>query len=178
MTLMDATTAKVPLRERVNLRMVVFVAAMLMLVGYPVYLGLESTLTGGIRQQGEYALVDLKAMSTFPFDSTNGTIEDVPDKWRALDGKKVILYGEMWQPQAAAGKLGNFELVYSIANCCFSGPPQIQHFVQASVKPGASQVGYFEGVVKVTGTLRVDVKKTEGKVSSVYQLEVDSVEPT
>jgi len=175
MTLMDATTAKVPLRERVNLRMVVFVAAMLMLVGYPVYLGLESTLTGGIRQQGEYALVDLKAMSTFPFDSTNGTIEDVPDKWRALDGKKVILYGEMWQPQAAAGKLGNFELVYSIANCCFSGPPQIQHFVHSKVVPGKT-VNYYNGLVKVTGTLRVNVKKSGGQVASVYQLDVEDVE--
>src|SRR5688500_16584988 len=113
---MDATTTmRMPLSSRFNLRMVVFWIVMLALVGYPIYLYLDTSLSGGIRQRGEYTQIDLKAMSSFPFDQVAGTIDDVPEIWRKQDGKKVILYGEMWQPQAAAGKLSNFELVYSIA---------------------------------------------------------------
>lgn len=172
------TTVKTPLSQRINVRMLVFWVAVLVLIGYPIYLYLDTTLTGGIRQVGDYTQIDLKAMSTFPFDQTSGKIEDVPEVWRKQSGKKVILYGEMWQPKVAAGQISNFELVYSIAKCCFSGPPQIQHFVQAKVPNGNKQVGYYDGIVKVTGTLHVDVKKSDGKVSSVYQLDVESVEPT
>lgn len=171
---MQAT--KEPLSQRVNVRMIVFWLVMLVLVGYPVYLYVDSTLTGGIRQRGNYTQIDLKAMSSFPFDQTNGVNDDIPQIWRQQSGKKVILYGEMWQPQVASGKISNFELVYSIAKCCFSGPPQIQHFVQAKVVPGQT-VEYYDGLVKVTGTLHVNVVKGDGRVRSVYQLEVEGVDP-
>lgn len=169
------TNMKVPLSQRVNVRMIVFWLVMLALVGFPVYLFLDSTLTGGIRQRGDYTQIDLKAMSNFPFDQINGTQQDVPEIWLKQNGKKVILYGEMWQPQVAAGKISNFELCYSIAKCCFSGPPQIQHFVQAKAAPG-SNVEYYDGLVKVTGTLHVNVIKSAGRIQSIYQLDVESVE--
>ena len=115
-------------------------------------------------------------MSTFAFDQANGTIGDVPEKWRQLDGKKVILYGEMWEPQGAGPTVSDFQLVYSIAKCCFSGPPQIQHFVHSRAMPDA-KLGYYEGTVEVKGVLHVDVKKDQGRVASVYQLDVESIEP-
>jgi hypothetical protein len=169
---------KPPLSERINVRMIVFAAVVLLLVGYPVYVYVESMVTHGVRDVGNgYKQVDLKAMSSFPFDQSNGTIDDIPQIWRDLDGKKVILYGEMWNPTSAGDKLGTFELVYSIAKCCFNGPPQIQHFVQSKVVDDG-KADYYDGLVKVTGTLHVDVKKAGGKVVSVYQLYVDSVEPS
>lgn len=172
-----ASVEKVPLRERINLRMIFFIAFITLLIGYPVYWMVKMQVTGGIEKvAGGYSYVDLKAMSTFTFDQNNGTINDVPQRWRELDGKKVVLHGEMWEPQGAGATVSNFELVYSIAKCCFSGPPQIQHFVHSNAQQGAS-VGYYQGTVEVKGTLHVNVKKDQGRVMSVYQLDVESVEP-
>ena len=168
---------KVPLRERISFRMIFFIAFITLLVGYPVYVLVDMRVSGGVKQLGGgYTYVDLKAMSTFPFDQNNGTLDDVPPKWRELDGKKVVFHGEMWAPQTAGPNVTNFELVYSIAKCCFSGPPQIQHFVHSKVQEGA-KVAFFEGTVEVRGILHLNVKKDQGKVSSVYQLDVESVQP-
>jgi hypothetical protein len=157
--------------------MVFFLLVVLALVGYPVYVFVEAAVTGGIRDRGDYKEVDLKAMSLFHFDQNTGTIDDVPDKWRALDGQKVKVVGEMWQPYSAGNLVGRFELVYSIAKCCFSGPPQIQHFVQCLVSPGKT-VGYHTGPVEVTGTMHVKVTRDEaGKITGVYHMEVESVRP-
>ena len=168
---------KVPLRERFNFRMLFFIGLIAVMVGYPIYVMLDMKLSGGIKAAaGGYTAVDLKTMSSFTFDQANGTIDDVPQKWRALDGKKVILQGEMWSPTGAGSEVESFELVYSIAKCCFSGPPQIQHFVQ-SKSMDASKVGYYEGTVEVRGTLHVNVKKDQGKVTQVFALDVESVKP-
>ncbi len=169
---------KLPLRERFNFRMIFFIAFVLLLVGYPVYWMVKMQVTGGVEKvAGGYTYVDLKAMSTFTFDQANGTIDDVPAKWRALDGQKVKVVGEMWQPYSAGNLVVGFELVYSIAKCCFSGPPQIQHFVQSHVVPGKT-VGYYSGPVEVTGTLRVKVTRDDlGKITGVYHLEVEGVRP-
>ena len=172
-----AAPVHIPLSERINFRMITFAALLLVLVGLPTYWYLDATISGGVKDVGGgYKQVDLKAMSNFIFDQQNGTIEDVPEKWRALDGQKVILYGEMWQPNVAANRISDFELVYSIAKCCFSGPPQVQHFVKANVIEG-KQVGFYDGLVKVTGTLHVNVKKAQGKVERVYELDVEDVTP-
>ena len=109
-------------------------------------------------------------------DQTDGKVTDVPPQWRALDGKRVQLEGEMWAPNSASPKIPTFDLCYSIAKCCFNGPPQVQHFVKSTVVENG-RVPYYSGLVKVTGVLHVDVKKSpEGKVGSVYQLDVERVE--
>lgn len=168
---------RIPLSERINLRLLTFIVAFGLLLGVPIYWYVDEAISGGIRQRADgYLEVNLQAMSSFPFDQVNGTINDVPERWRQLDGKKVILEGEMWAPMSAGGRLSNFELVFSIAKCCFSGPPQIQHFVQATV-PEGRQVGYYPNKVRVRGTLRVDVTREQGRITGVYHLEVESVEP-
>src|SRR4051812_28573199 len=160
---------KVPLSERINVRMIVFFGVIGLLIGYPVYWFVHEQLTGGISDAGGgYKEVDLKAMSLFNFDQSNGKLTDIPQKWRDLDGKKVILYGEMWQPYSANSQVAGFDLCYSIAKCCFSGPPQVQHFVQSKVINGKN-ADYYSGLVKATGTLHVNVKRDAEKVSSVYQ---------
>jgi len=171
-------TARPPLSERINFRLIVFLGVIVLIVGYPVYVLIDSQVTGGIKKlQDGYTQVDLKAMSTFTFDQSDGAITDVPEKWRALNGKPVVLYGEMWQAQNADNELDHFDLCYSIAKCCFNGPPQVQHFVKSKVKAGTKNVGYYDGRVRVAGVLHVNVQKEAGKVASVYQLEVESVEP-
>lgn len=156
--------------------MVLFALVLGFVIGYPVYIYLEATITGGISQRGDLLVVDLKAMSTFEMDQVNATDEDIPRKWRELDGKRVECSGEMWSPYSAGGRLGGFQLCYSIAKCCFNGPPKVQHFVQVTVPEGRS-VDYHQGLVHVTGTLRVGVTRAQGKVQSVYRLEVETVTP-
>jgi hypothetical protein len=176
MTTATTSAPKVPLSERVNIRMIVFAAVVLLLIGTPVYIYLDSTLSGGIHRHGDVAEVDLKAMSNFPFDQTNGTVNDIPKQWRELDGKKIQVTGEIYAPDSASADLDHFDLVYSIAKCCFNGPPQIQHFVHARVKDGGT-VPYLNGLVEVVGVLKVDVKKdpATGKVSQVYAMDVENV---
>src|SRR4030095_7303818 len=100
------------------------------LVGYPIWVMVEQQVTGGIKQaDGGYKDVNLKAMSTFTFDQVNGRLEDVPTKWRELDGQKVILKGEMYNTLGTEQNVDTFVLVYSIAKCCVTSTPQVQHFV-------------------------------------------------
>jgi len=169
------TAVKVPLSQRINFRIIVFLLAILAPIGYVVYIYVDAVVSGGIHNRGDYVEADLKAMSLFPFDQTNGTINDVPKQWRALDGKRVQVVGEMYVRNSAGGEIRNFELVYSIAKCCFSGPPQIQHFVQARGTNGA--LPYYDGLVKCTGTFHVNVKQSEGRITQVYAMDIDRIDP-
>ena len=163
--------ARVPWSQRINFRAVLFGAIVVALVGYPVYLFLDEKITGGVKNRGDYLEVNLQEMSLFPFDQVAGTINDVPAKWRALDGKRVLLTGEMWNPYAA-DETDSFDLCYSIAKCCFNGPPQVQHFVKSK---SATPIPYYQGQVAVLGTLHVDVKSNNGRVAEVYHLDVEKV---
>jgi len=160
-----------------NVRVILFVLVVGAIISAPVYIYLQSTLTRGISAgPGGYLSVDLKSMSTFPFDQNYGKLEDVPAIYRNLDGKKVVLLGEMYVADATGSELKKFDLVYSIQKCCFSGPPQVQHFVKATPvddKP----LPYYGGTVRVKGTLKVDVTNEAGKVTSVYHVAVESIEP-
>ena len=165
------------LRERVNLRVLCFVAIFVALLGWPLYLYLDSTLSGGLKDRGNYFEVDLKAMSDFRFSQTDGSIDDIPKRWRDLNNKTVVLVGEIAPTgQRALGNAEQFDLVYSVQNCCFSGPPQIQHFVKVTVPRDATFVTNG-GAVRVKGTLKVNVTRDPetGAINGVYQVLADGV---
>jgi hypothetical protein len=171
-----------PIWQRINLRMIVFVMVAMSLVAYPVYVYLDSMLSGGIKTVADgYKAVDLKAMSMFEFDPQSSTIDDVPRKWRELDGQKVILYGEQYQPFSAANRIGvdGFDLCYSIAKCCVGGPPKVQHFVHSKLLPGHTADYFYGNLVKATGILHVKVTQDPGTnyVNGIYYMDVQSVEP-
>ncbi|HEX8521712.1 MAG TPA: hypothetical protein VF669_05595 [Tepidisphaeraceae bacterium] len=174
---MEATLTKPPLSQRINWRMIIFFLVIGTMIGYPLYQFVHEAVTGGITSAGNgYTHVELKAMSGFVFDQTAGSINDIPEKWRQLDGKKVIMEGEMWDSRGAGQEVSSFQLCYSIAKCCFSGPPQVQHFVNSRPMEGKS-LNYYSGLVRVKGVLHVNVKKEAGKVQSVFEMDVESVEP-
>src|SRR6185369_15117772 len=96
---------------RINFRLVIFIGVIALMVGYPVYVMVDQQVSGGIKNAGDgYKEVNQKAMSTYTCDQDNGTIKDVPEKWRQLDGQKVILQGEMWQATGAGSEVQNFDL--------------------------------------------------------------------
>jgi hypothetical protein len=176
----NATSIKAPLTERINLRMILFAAIVLFLVGWPIYTFLSETLTHGIHNRGSYKEVDLKAMGFFEFDPTNASLKDVPPQYRALDGQKVQLSGEVFSPNVARGELSEFTLVYSIQKCCYGGPPKVQERVFATVAPGKSVEFTDATYHDVVGTLHVTMKRDEqkGEVVEVYHLDVDSMKPS
>jgi hypothetical protein len=122
-----------------------------------------------------YKSVDLQRMSTFDFDPLDGTVEDVPPQYRALDGQKIVTEGQMWNEMVTGGTTDEFDLVYSIEDCCLSGESKVQHFVQSQMIDGATRM--YDGDVRVRGVLRVDVTRDDSGVTGVYHLDVEEVTP-
>jgi hypothetical protein len=152
------------------------IATLVFLFGYPAYLYVDTLITGGITQRGDLLVVDLKALSSFEMDQDSGTSDDIPQRYRQLDGKRVLLIGQMWDPYSAQdGDIRAFTLVYSISNCCFNGPPKVQHFIQATVPSGHSVEFYPNDFVDVVGTLHVGVESEAGHVRSVYRIDVEKM---
>jgi hypothetical protein len=161
--------------RKITWRTAIMFAAAAFVLAYPIYTVIEQSITHGIHQRGDFLDVDMQAMSNFNFDQARGRDDDIPRPYRDLDGKRVRLFGEMVMPSTAGGFVDQFQLCYSIQNCCFGGPPRVQHFVYAKVLPGRS-VAYTQGLVNVTGTLHVGVERADGQVSSVYRMDVEKVE--
>jgi hypothetical protein len=169
---------KASLLKKINFRVVLLAAIAFLFIGYPFFFWLRDMVGGGIVNHGDYAEVNLKAMSSFDLDQMNGQVTDVPLRFRQLEGKRVALVGQMWQPnQAGDGTLRYFMLCYNRAKCCFVGPPLAQHFVDSFVKPGVAAY-YDDGMVRVWGTLHVHFRRdpTTGVIKAVYACEVDQVD--
>jgi hypothetical protein len=166
--------ARPPLSERLNLRLLVFLAIVAIPFIWVAWLIINPRM---IVKEGDYYFVDLKAMGNFPFDSKRDTIDAVPREVRELDGKKVKFDGEMYAPSAATNDVRDFQLVYSIVECCLGGPPKVQERVFAYVPEGKRVANYTNRQVSVIGTLRVAVKKDGDETVSVFTMDVDEVTP-
>ena len=164
-------------RPGITLRMgllLALVAAPFLYFGYVI---VDQAMHKGVVNRGNYFEVDLKSLGYFPFDAAKDSLEDVPQRWRDLDGKRVALVGEMWTGGTSAPKINAFELVYSIQKCCFGGPPKVQERVFAKVRNGGT-VPYSWQTVRVVGTLHVTAARDEtGQIVRLYELDVDSVDP-
>lgn len=169
---------RVPLRERINLRMIIVGAVFGCLIGYPVYMLVDASINHGVKQMGDVAKVDLKALGNFPFDEVNGTITDVPRQYRELDGKKVLLEGFPYVTKYAGDEAPEFEFVYNVAKCCFGGPPKVQERVFAKARPGQSVPNYHRMFATLEGTLHVKVDKEEGRAKTLYTLDIDKITAT
>jgi hypothetical protein len=163
-----------PWWRRVTWRGLMLVATAAFVFGYPSYIYVYALITGGITRQGDLLKVDMQAMSNFEMDQDSGVTGDIPQRYRQLDGKRVLLTGQMYEPYVADGRIYKFTLCYSITSCCFNGPPKVQHFVQATVLPGRD-VEYSGDLVDVIGTLHVGVHSAAGHVQSVYRMDVERV---
>jgi hypothetical protein len=174
---MTTEVEKVPFSQRINVRMIVFAAVVLFLVGVPIYWYVDSEITGGKKKVGDYFSVDLKALGNFPFNGVDGTIDEVPQKWRELDGQRVELQGFVWAPNEAGDRMTRFELVYNIAKCCFGGPPKVQERVFVKVPGDATVPNLTNSYARVIGTLHVKPTSDGGQVSELYTLSLDKIEP-
>ncbi len=168
-----ARPATRPLGERVNLRLIGFLVLVSLPFLWCLWLILDQRM---IVDRGDYYAVDLKAMGNFPFNDETDTLDAVPSEVLGLDGKKVMFEGEMYAPQATS-QVDEFQLVYSIVECCLDGPPKVQERVFAFAPEGKPVRNYTGRQVTCVGTLRVGVEKIDGKTVSVFTMDVDEVAP-
>ena len=161
-----------PLGERFNFRLIGF----LLVVSLPFVWILWAVLgQRTIVDRGDYFEVDLKAMGNFPFDPVRDTTAVIPKEVLALNGKKVKFDGEMYAPDQASSRVQQFQLVYSIVECCLGGPPKVQERVFAFVPDDKRIRNYTGRQVTVTGTLHIDVKKQGGDTVSLFTMDVEDV---
>ena len=161
---------------KITPQMLLFAGTIVCVLSYPLYVYVESIRHQGIKPMGDVYEVDLMAMTRFDIDQVDADTEDIPQRWRELDGKRVKLKGEMLSPYATGGRLSGFDLVYSIVGCHFSGPPKVQNYVRVTVPPNA-EVNFRPGFVHVIGTLEVGVEKAKGRIKSVFRLKVEDLRP-
>ena len=160
-----------------GLRLALFALIIVIPVGLLAWVFVDASRSNGVKTLVDgTAWVDLQAMSLFTFDQKDGTIDDVPEAYRALNGQRVALDGEMVVDNTAADQVSDFDLVYSISDCCYGGAPQIQHFVQTKTPPG-EDARFYKGRVRAVGTLRVEVTRDDSGVTGVYHLDDAVVEP-
>ncbi len=165
-----------PITQRVNFRLIVFLAVIAAPIVWIVVQFVSAEVSHGVSYEAGVAHVDLKALGNFPFDDHTSTIKDVPQRWRDLDGKKVALEGFMYAGMSAADEINRFQFVYNIQKCCFGGPPRVQERVFTYVPNGS--VPYVGEEVRCIGTLHVAVHKNEvGATDAVYTLQLEKVEP-
>ena len=162
-------------RLQINVRLMVFLALVATPFAYFLYLFLGPMLSGGIIQHADYAEVDLKALGNFPFDQSAGGLEDVPARWKALDGKRVMLKGFMVPTNEGGAQVHQFQFVYNVQKCCFGGPPLPQERVFGHTRDGV-ELYDSSTLVRMVGILHVRVYRDKEKhaIQSVFDMDTES----
>jgi hypothetical protein len=120
---------------------------------------------------GEVVELTIQNLGNFSYDQERGG--QVPDDVAKLTGSAVRLRGYMI-PMDQAENITQFALVPSLFACCFGQPPQIQHTIVCNTPKGKA-VGYTPDEILVEGKLKVEEKKDEGYVISLFEMEVGRV---
>jgi len=121
--------------------------------------------------------IDAASICSFMLDQVNGVDADIPQSIRELDGKRVTLLGEMWQPMSSDDGNENvtgFDLMKFTAYHDYQ-VPQVQQFVRCKVRPDRKAT-YYPNTVKVTGVLHVGIQRDGGRISSVFTMDVERVQ--
>jgi len=115
----------------------------------------------------------IKELGNFEYDADKGG--NIPADVKALNGTTVKLNGFMI-PMDQATSISQFALVPSLFACCYGQPPQIQHTIIVNCPKGKA-VSYFPDEINVEGKLKVEEKKEDGFIVSIFEIVCDSVKP-
>jgi hypothetical protein len=118
-------------------------------------------------------LLDLaiKELGNFDYDQEKGG--NIPDDVKRLTGAKVRLKGFM-MPIDQSEKITRFALVPSLFGCCYGQPPQVQHVIVVNCPKGA-QADFSSDEIVVEGTLKVEERKDEGYIVSIFEVAAGSL---
>jgi hypothetical protein len=124
-------------------------------------------------KDGSALVLGIKELGNFEYDPDKGG--NIPDDIKKLSGAKIRVQGFMI-PLDQADNISHFSLVPSLFACCFGQPPQIQHQIVVHTPKGKA-VGYYPDEIVCEGILKVDEKKDDGYIVSVFEMDVQSVKP-
>jgi hypothetical protein len=122
---------------------------------------------------GQTVDLAIKDLGNFEYDAEKGG--GIPDDVKKLDGCHIRTHGFMI-PLDQAESIAEFALVPSLFACCFGQPPQIQHTLVVHCPKGKA-VSYYPDEIIVEGKLKVDEKKDDGYIISVFEIDASSVKP-
>src|SRR5947209_11162796 len=122
---------------------------------------------------GQVTELLIKDLGNFEYDIEKGG--NIPADVKALNGTKFRTHGFMI-PLDQAESITEFALVPSLFACCFGQPPQIQHTLVVHCPKGKA-VSYFPDEIIVEGTLKVEEKKDDGYIVSIFEIDAKSVKP-
>lgn len=124
-------------------------------------------------KEGDVYVTTMKEMGNFQYDADKGG--NIPEDVKNLNGARIRVQGFMI-PLDQADNITHFSLVPSRQACCFGLPPQIQHQVIVNAPKGKA-VGYFPDEIVCEGTLKVQEKREDEYLVSIFELDVQSVKP-
>jgi hypothetical protein len=122
---------------------------------------------------GAFLDLPIKQLGNFDYDAEHGG--NIPPDVVQLTGCKLRTRGYMI-PLDQAENIAEFALVPSLFACCFGQPPQIQHTLVVHLPPGKA-VSYFPDELQIEGTLRVEEKRDDGFIVSIFDVDATSVKP-
>ena len=122
---------------------------------------------------GQVTEIQIKDLGNFDYDIEKGG--NIPADIKALHGTKFRTRGFMI-PLDQAEAINEFALVPSLFACCFGQPPQIQHTLVVHCPKGKA-VSYYGDEIVVEGILKVEEKKDDGYIISVFEIDASSVKP-
>jgi hypothetical protein len=122
---------------------------------------------------GEVLDMQIKDLGNFDYDADKGG--NIPADVTALTGATIKLHGFMI-PIDQAESITQFALVPSLFACCFGQPPQVQHTIVCKA-PAGKAVSYYPDELTVEGKLKVEEKKDDGFIVSIFEVDVTSVKP-
>lgn len=124
-------------------------------------------------KDGETYSLLIQELGNFQYDQEKGG--NIPKDVIALTGSAVKLTGFMI-PLDQADKIKQFVLVSDLFSCCFGQPPQVQHSIIVSCPEGKA-VSYYPEQITVEGKLKVEEKKDDGFIVSIFEVSCTSVKP-
>ena len=122
-------------------------------------------------KKGEVLEMSIKELGNFDYDSEHGG--NIPADVKQLNGSHIRLKGFMI-PMDQAQNITQFALVPSLFACCYGQPPQIQHTIVVNCPKGKA-VSYSPDEIVVDGELKVEEKKDDGYIVSIFEMTASSV---
>jgi hypothetical protein len=124
-------------------------------------------------KSGDVLELTIKELGNFEYDADSGG--NIPRDVRDLTGSTIRVVGFMI-PMDQADNITQFALVPSLFACCFGQPPSVQHTIVVNCPKGKA-VSYYPDEIVVEGALKVEEKKEDGFIVSIFEMDVNSVRP-
>lgn len=122
---------------------------------------------------GETVELSIQELGNFEYDPEKGG--NIPKDVQNLSGVRISTRGFMI-PLNQADHVTEFALVADLFACCFGQPPQLQHTIIVRC-PAGKTTRYFPDEITVEGTLKVQEKKDDGFIVSLFEINAASVKP-